>query len=408
MEAILLAGGLGTRLRSVVNEAPKSMAPVRSRPFLEYQLDRFIAQGITRFILSVGYKSDAIQTHFGNAYRGCEIVYATEETQLGTGGAIKNAMPYVRGEHVVIANGDSLFFTDLRAQYKQHIEHAADATLALKPLKNFDRYGTLELDADGRITRFAEKRPTAEGLINGGVYIFRTASFRALDLPDTFSIEKDFFEARVNELRLFGFVSDGYFLDIGIPEDYRRAQYEIGLFPAIDRTWTLFLDRDGVLNKKRDNDYVKAVHELEILPQTDEAIAALSQIFGRTVIVTNQQGIGKGLMTEAHLAEIHAHLARHIARAGGKIDAFYHAPHLKHENSPLRKPEIGMALQAQSDFPEIDFKKSIMVGDSPSDMEFALKAGMVPMLISDTASEEFYTVPSLSHFQQILHRIFDV
>lgn len=405
MEAIILAGGLGTRLRSLVAEAPKSMALIQGRPFLEYQLDRFIAQGITRFIFSVGYKSDHIQTHFGHRYRGCEIAYAVEETQLGTGGAIKNAMPYVRGEHVLVANGDSIFLVDVQAQYRLHISRNADATLALKPMKNFERYGTLDLDADGRIRHFYEKRPTAEGLINGGIYLFHTENFRARQMPEKFSIEKDFFEAKVNDLNLYGYVSDGYFLDIGIPEDYRRSQYEIGLFPQIDRSWTLFLDRDGVLNKKRDNDYVKSLDELEILPQTDEAIAGLSNIFGRTVIVTNQQGIGKGLMTEAHLAEIHAHLARHIAQAGGKIDGFYHAPHLRHENSPLRKPHIGMALQAQKDFPEIDFKKSLMVGDSPSDMEFALKAGMVPVFVSDSPSEEFYTVPSLRYLQQVLGKI---
>lgn len=405
MEAIILAGGLGTRLRSVVHEAPKSMALIQSRPFLEYQLDRLIANGITRFVFSVGYKSDHIRRHFGNSYRGCEVVYAVEETQLGTGGAIKNALPYTTGEHVWVANGDSVFFTDIQAQYRLHLDRGADATLALKPMKNFDRYGTLELGENGRIQRFLEKQPTAEGLINGGVYLFNATTFRALDLPEKFSIEKDVFEAKVNELKFYGFVSDGYFLDIGIPEDYRRAQYEIGLFPYIDRTWTLFLDRDGVINKKRDNDYVKSLDELEILPRIPETLAALSALFGRIVVVTNQQGIGKGLMTEDHLAEIHGHLLQKVTQAGGRIDAFYHAPQLKQENSPLRKPEIGMALRAQADFPEIDFKKSVMVGDSPSDIEFAQKAGMLPVLVTDQASEERYTVRSLHDLQQTLRSV---
>lgn len=359
------------------------MALIGSRPFLEYQIDQLISNSISRCILSVGYMSESIRKHFGDQYKDCKIVYAFEETPLGTGGAIKNAMKHVLDDHVVITNGDSLFLTDIQKQYKFHLEQQADATLALKSMMNIERYGTVEVIRNGKITGFFEKQSLEEGLINGGLYIFNVSSFKGLDLPTKFSIEKDFFEARVNQLNLFGFISERYFLDIGIPEDFRKAQIEIGLFSKIDRSWTLFLDRDGVINIKRDKDYVKSLREFEIIPGIPESIATLSKIFGRIIIVTNQQGIGKGLMTEEDLNQIHSYLLKKVRQKGGRIDAIYYSPHLEQEGSPMRKPGIGMALQAQKDFPEIDFSRSIIAGDSGLDLEFGKQAEMIPVLIGN-------------------------
>ena len=149
----------------------------------------------------------------------------------------------------------------------------------------------------------------------------------------------------------------------------------------IDKSWTLFLDRDGVINKKIDDDYVRSLDQFEWLPGVIESIKKLSSLFGRIIIITNQQGIGKGLMTEEAVESIHEHIIQSIKQAGGKIDGVYYAPHLKSENSEFRKPNIGMAMQAKKDFPEIDFSKSIMVGDSRSDMEFGKKAGMKTVFI---------------------------
>lgn len=151
---------------------------------------------------------------------------------------------------------------------------------------------------------------------------------------------------------------------------------------AIDKSWTLFLDRDGVINRRFEGDYVKRVEEFELLPGVVEAIAKFSQHFGRVLVVTNQQGIGKGLYTVADLDRIHDHLHHEVEKAGGKIDAVYFAPQLEKEKSPMRKPGTGMALQAQQDFPEIDFSKSIMVGDTRSDMLFGRNAGMHTVFIA--------------------------
>lgn len=155
----------------------------------------------------------------------------------------------------------------------------------------------------------------------------------------------------------------------------------------IDQDWTLFLDRDGVINQKLDNDYVKSVEEFNFLEGVPEALKSLAGIFPRIVIVTNQQGIGKGLMTEDQLLEVHGNMLRDISEAGGRIDEIYFCPDLAGEDVPRRKPNIGMAMDALADFPDIDFKKSIIVGDSPSDMEFGLRAGMTRIFITrDDAS----------------------
>lgn len=161
---------------------------------------------------------------------------------------------------------------------------------------------------------------------------------------------------------------------------------------GIDISWTLFLDRDGVINHKLPDDYVKKISEFQFIQFSVEAIAEFSKIFGRIVIVTNQQGIGKKLMSENHLDIVHEHMMEGIVEAGGRIDKIYHCPHLAADQSEDRKPEIGMALKAKVDFPEIDFSRSLMVGDSLSDLQFGRKAGMKTVLVSgyhSRLSEEF-------------------
>lgn len=167
---------------------------------------------------------------------------------------------------------------------------------------------------------------------------------------------------------------------------------------SIDSSWTLFLDRDGVLNERIIGGYVQTPEALHLLPGVPEALVIFSRYFGRIVVVTNQQGIGKGLYTAEDLARVHEKMDRLITEANGRIDCFYHAPNLAAEQSPNRKPGPGMAHQAQRDFPEIDFQKSVMVGDSPSDMEFGMQLGMKTAFITTPAEERAaadYHYPSL-------------
>ena len=156
----------------------------------------------------------------------------------------------------------------------------------------------------------------------------------------------------------------------------------------IDKSWTLFLDRDGVINKKLENDYVKHWIEFEFIEGSMDALKFLQNIFGHLVVVTNQQGIGKRLYRTEDLELIHKNMLYEIAFYGGRIDKVYFSPYLAAENHPTRKPGIGMALQAKADYPAIDFTKSVIVGDSLSDMEFGRAAGMKTIFISETEVED--------------------
>jgi histidinol-phosphate phosphatase family protein len=176
---------------------------------------------------------------------------------------------------------------------------------------------------------------------------------------------------------------------------------------SIDKTWTLFLDRDGVINVRLIDDYVKTPEDFTFIEGVPEAIKELSSKFGRIVVVTNQQGIGKGLMTESDLENVHNKMLAEISKVGGNIDRIYFSPFKKEENNITRKPQIGMALQARKDFPEINFKKSVMIGDSISDIIFGKKLKMKTVFVSDDLdliNKNFriidFTVKSLYEFSE--------
>jgi D-glycero-alpha-D-manno-heptose 1-phosphate guanylyltransferase len=225
LEAIILAGGLGTRLKGVVNDLPKSMASVNGHPFLEYMLNYLLGQGIRRIILSVGYKGDVIQSYFKDHYKGMMISYAIEEEPLGTGGGIKNAFKQVENNRAFTLNGDSLFRIDFQGMLRTHSASNADLTLALRYLEDTGRFGTVQVSNEKRITGFMEKDPdSGPGYINGGVYLINKDFIEKEDFPQIFSMEKDCFEKYYQKARIFAYISKGYFLDIGIPEDYQKAQ----------------------------------------------------------------------------------------------------------------------------------------------------------------------------------------
>ncbi len=151
----------------------------------------------------------------------------------------------------------------------------------------------------------------------------------------------------------------------------------------VDQSWTLFLDRDGVINRKLENDYVKCIEEFDFIDGVKEAIVKARKLFGRIVVVTNQQGIGKGIMSHKDLEQVHDYMLASLEKAGAQIDKIYYCPELASKNAPCRKPNVGMAEAAKKDFPEIDFSKSIMIGDSDSDIEMGKRCGMKTVLIRD-------------------------
>jgi D-glycero-alpha-D-manno-heptose 1-phosphate guanylyltransferase len=380
-EAIILAGGKGTRLKAVVHQVPKPMAPIGNQPFLQFQLDYLIEQGVKKVVLAVGYKFEQIQAYFGANYRSLEIEYSIESTPLGTGGAIKLALEKIQGDCVYILNGDTYFPISL------NLFHCSDKTcqIAAKKIPDASRYGTLT--AEGSLVRgFEEKGVSQTGIINGGIYVVQKSIKHHIH-DGVVSFENEILPKLCQTGKVYFREFTDYFIDIGIPEDYQKFREDmsaknIQTLP-IDQSWTLFLDRDGVINERLIDDYVKQLNELEIIKGVPEAIHAFSKLFGRIVVVTNQQGIGKGMMTADDLSVIHGFIAEVIQQAGGKIDQFYFAPQLASEKSIDRKPGIGMGLRAQKEYPEIDFSKSIMIGDSESDIEFGMKLGMKTVMLKN-------------------------
>ncbi|EOH7341643.1 nucleotidyltransferase family protein [Campylobacter coli] len=214
MQAIVLAGGLGTRLRSVVQDLPKPMAPINGKPFLAFVLEYLKKQGITEIILSVSYKYELIQEYFKDEFYGMKIHYNIEKELLGTGGAIKDALKLVKKEAYVL-NGDTLFNINL----KKLILNSSKICIALKQMQNFDRYGTVNIDNQGIVTSFEEKVFKKQGLINGGIYLLKKDIFDKFDLEKKFSFE-EFFQKNYKVLKIQTQIFDDYFIDIGIPEDY--------------------------------------------------------------------------------------------------------------------------------------------------------------------------------------------
>ena len=378
MEAVILAGGLGTRLRGVIGEIPKCMAPVAGKPFLQYQLEWLSRFGIRHVVFSVGYLKEQVIDFVKAREWPFAVSFAVEKEPLGTGGGIRLALQKCREKQVFVLNGDTFYNVDLRA-----LSFTAPVTLALKPMRDFDRYGAVDWDGD-LVTGFREKQYCAEGLINGGVYAIDRSQLDMSLFPKTFSFEREVLEPLTDYGLVAGEVQDGYFIDIGVPEDYARAQRELPEIQAVlnasdavlsAEADTLFLDRDGVINRWLPGDYVKSWDQFTFLPGILECLRKWAGHFKHVILVSNQRGVGKGVMTPEELDKVHARMLSEILAAGGRIDAIYTCTELDGDH-PMRKPQPGMYLEACRDFPDIVPERSLMLGDSESDRHFAAGCGM--------------------------------
>ncbi|MBC7827014.1 MAG: nucleotidyltransferase family protein [Chitinophagaceae bacterium] len=225
-QAIILAGGLGTRLRSAVPDLPKCMAPVAGKPFLEHVIDYFQLQGINEFIFAVGYKSEIIIDFVKVNYPDLVVDFSIEKELLGTGGAIRQAAGMARHKDVLVLNGDTIFKIDVSQLSDFHETASADCSIVLKPMTNFERYGVVEISTGNKINSFKEKQFYESGLISGGIYALNIDSFLSEEFPEKFSFEKEYLEALYTQRNMFGIVQDRYFIDIGIPADYDQAQID--------------------------------------------------------------------------------------------------------------------------------------------------------------------------------------
>ncbi|WP_375208932.1 HAD-IIIA family hydrolase [Hyphomonas jannaschiana] len=376
-QALFLVGGRGTRLGALSANTPKPMQEIAPGVrFLDLLLENAARMGFTDLVLLAGHLGDQVEAAYHGRRVGEATIRVVRESQpMGTGGALSQAAE-VLDERFVLLNGDSFFDINLRALTAAPLPEGG-GRLALRMVEDTARYGSVRLN-DAKISAFVEKNPdlTGPGLINGGIYYLDRAMVGRIEAPS--SIESDVFPELVREGRLEGLPFEGYFLDIGLPETLAQAQRETA---ALRVRPAAFLDRDGVLNE--DHGYTHRVDDLAWMPGAREAIRLLNDRGYRVIVVTNQAGVARGFYDEDAIGIFHAGMQAQLAEAGAFVDAFYHCPYHADgkvpaytvEDHPDRKPNPGMILRALKDW-HVDKDKSFLIGDKPSDMEAARRAGL--------------------------------
>lgn len=377
MNIVILAGGFGTRLQSVVHDVPKPMADIKGTPFLELLMQELSFLDPERFVLCVSYKKDIIKQHFKDNFLGIPVVYSEEDTPLGTGGAIKQAFDLYNMEDALVLNGDSYIAADYAGFEKQN----KDATLAvmLKQVEDANRYGRVEVE-NNRIVAFREKEQIMQpGLINAGIYKINRKLFSG-NLPAKFSFEKDVLEPIIPQLKPKYMVADDYFIDIGLPESYAQACRELkSVIYGNAQNRALFLDRDGVIN--HDSGYLHKIADCRFMPGIFDFCREYSQNGYKLIVVTNQAGIAKGKYTEQDYKLLTEFIHSRFKQMGCEITAEYYCPyHIDgiapyNRNSFYRKPNPGMILRGAKEH-NINLPASHLIGDNENDILAGRAAGV--------------------------------
>jgi D-glycero-D-manno-heptose 1,7-bisphosphate phosphatase len=386
-QAVILVGGLGTRLGERTRTVPKPMLPVGGRPFLDTLIDEIARYDVfDEILLLAGHKAESIQTRYDGTVRGrARIVVALEPAPLGTAGALVHAKDLLQ-ERFLLLNGDSFFdfnILDLVARANTSLVH-----MALRADVIGDRYGRVLLDGD-RVRSFIAPGQGATGPVNAGVYVLdRSIVGHAGALPA--SLEQDVFPAIVAAGAMSGTSYRGYFIDIGIPEDLARADVELNerlTRPAV------FFDRDGVLN--HDSGYTFEASKLQWIDGAREAVKTVNDAGYFAFVVTNQSGVARGFYEESHVHTLHRWMADEMAAVGAHIDAFEYCP--DHPDgtveryrrvSDRRKPGPGMITDLLGRFP-VHAGASMLIGDKASDLDAAQAAGLKGHLFSGGNLETF-------------------
>ena len=371
-QAVFLVGGLGTRLKDRTSATPKPLLEVGGRPFLDYLLNEASRHGFDDILLLAGHFGQQVaQAYDGRDWRGARIKVLCEPEPLGTGGALRFALPHL-AERFLLANGDSFFDINLRAL--PLILPEGGMAMALRNVAG-DRYGRVTF-RDGWVRSFHAPEEGVDGPINGGIYALDRRVAQSIPQGKV-SLEGEIFPALAGQGRIQGRAFDGYFIDIGIPTDFERAQVEL---PRRVRRPAVFFDRDGVLN--RDIGYLHQPDEVEWLEGAQAAVRLCNDAGYFVFVVTNQAGVARGYYGEKDVLSLHAWMNGELARQGAHVDAFEYCPH--HPDGAegpyrrccrRRKPEPGMLLDLLAHWP-VDKEASFLVGNMQSDLDAAAGAGV--------------------------------
>jgi D-glycero-D-manno-heptose 1,7-bisphosphate phosphatase len=370
-QAVILAGGMGTRLGDLTLETPKPILPIAGKPFLVMLVDEIRRHGIRHILILAGFQGAQIAAAFS---KDSDIDVVVEPEPAGTGGALRFARQRLQGKFLFL-NGDSWF--DINLLDLALAAPSVPATLAVRLVDDASRYGAVILEEE-RVVSFAERSSaTSAGFINGGVAILSTDVVDRIPAEGPVSIERDVYPELARKGLLAGRRYDRPFIDIGVPDDFARAQTFI---PAIlDRPAVIF-DRDGVLNE--DVGYAHLPEHIHWMPGAIEAVKWANDAGFYTFVATNQAGVARGMYTERHIHQLHAWMNRELARVGAHIDAFAYSPFhpdgvipAYSRRSECRKPGPQMLLDLMA-MHGVEARRAVMIGDRPSDLAAAEAAGV--------------------------------
>jgi len=375
-QAVILAGGRGTRLAPLTNTRPKPMIEFHGKPFLEYMIEMVREQGFHKILLLLGYLPEVIQDHFGDGRKwGVSIEYALTDVEDETGRRLKLAVDRIDPVSLLLYC-DNYWPMNFAAMWRQFAEQDTHAQITV--YRNRDRYtkDNLRTDDLGRVLTYDKSR-TSAGLagVDIGYVILRRSVIESL--PDTnVSFEREAYQDLVEKGKLGAFVTDHRYYSVGSHERLPLTR------AFLERRKTVLLDRDGVLNKCMPRaTYVCSWSQWEWLPGSREALRALNEAGYRVAVITNQPGIARGALTAADLEQIHLRMKADAEEAGGMIDAIYSCPHNWDEGCDCRKPRPGMLFQAQRDF-HLDLSRTYFIGDDERDSQAAAAAGCLAARVS--------------------------
>ncbi len=399
MKAVIMAGGKGTRLQTVASDVPKPMVPILGKPILEYQINNLQKCGVKEITLVVGYLGDVIQDYFGDGKNfDVKIDYVVEEQPLGTAGALYFLKDKIR-EDFLLVFGDLMLDVDWHRFMEFHKQSNADITLFGHPNTHPYDSDVIVIDENNIVQRIEPKNVDRDfyyhNFVNAGIYCVSPRVFKLINKPEKIDLEKTIISCLIKENKVYAYHSTEYVKDMGTPDRYNSAISDLrnGIVSGrnlSNKQKCIFLDRDGTINVLKG--FLRSNDEFELLPDVEEGISIANKSEYLVIVATNQPVIARGECTTEELNQIHMKMETELGKKGAYIDGLYYCPHHPHkgyegEVSELkikcdcRKPDIGMLIKAANDF-NIDLSQSWYVGDTTTDIQTGVNAGMKTILVS--------------------------
>lgn len=399
MQAIIMAGGKGTRIASIAQDIPKPMLPICGKSVLEYQFGCLRNQGITNITLVIGHLGNIIESHFGDGSRyGVALSYYLETEPLGSGGALTQLE---LDEDFLLINGDVIFNVRIAPILAYHQKHSALATLVTHPNSHPYDSGLVETNGKGRVIRWLhkeEERTIYHNRVNAGIHILSKQTVEPfLGKKRKIDLDREMLKPLVTTGKLYAYDTTEYIKDMGTPERFKLVCSDVEQNMPEKRSLqnkqiAIFLDRDGVIN--RHVGFISKSEQFELLPHVGQAIRRINELGFLVIVITNQPVIARGECTLEELDDIHKLMETELGKEGAFIDALYFCPHHPDKGfegeryeykivCECRKPKPGMILQAAERY-NIDLKRSYMVGDGESDVKAAVAAGCQAILLGET------------------------